>query len=62
MPETTTDNRSNDDAVREARAIYQRVLSGWAMDVLTLRREGLDKPTFRGIDDAPEGAAWRQAA
>ncbi len=41
------DAQANDRAVREARAIYQRVLAGWAMDVLELRRGGLDKPSLR---------------
>lgn len=41
------DAQANDRAVREARAIYQRVLAGWAMDVMELRRGGLDKPSLR---------------
>lgn len=31
----------------QARAMYRRVLSGWAMDALTLRRKGLDRPCAR---------------
>jgi len=42
-----TNAQANREAVREARAIYQRVLAGWAMDVLELRRGGLDRPSLR---------------
>jgi hypothetical protein len=31
-----------------ARRMYQRVLAGWAMDLLALRRAGLDRPGRRG--------------
>jgi hypothetical protein len=34
-------------AEAEARRLFQRVLAGWAMDVLALRRAGLDRPTWR---------------
>jgi hypothetical protein len=44
-----------------ARQMYQRVLAGWAMDLLTLRRAGLDQPGRRGAwargGVAPELAA-----
>lgn len=29
------------------RAMFERVLAAWAMDVLSLRRRGLDRPTVR---------------
>ena len=53
---------SNAAAVREARAIYHRVLTGWAHDVLTLRREGLDKPSLRGMDATLPVTPRRKAA
>lgn len=31
-------------AVDEARAMFRRTLSGWAMDVMELRRRGLNRP------------------
>lgn len=31
----------------EARRMYQRVLARWAMDVMSLRRAGLDSPCLR---------------
>lgn len=50
-------------AVFEARAMFQRVLTGWAMDVLALRREGLDTPTVRAPqDNFPIFQAMRDAA
>lgn len=36
------------DAVMDAKRMFQRMLSGWAMDVLELRRTGMDRPSFRG--------------
>lgn len=36
--------RSSDDPVH---AMYRRVLAGWAMDALSLRRRGLDRPSSR---------------
>lgn len=35
------------EAERVAQAMFQRVLSGWACDVLALRKAGLDRPRFR---------------
>lgn len=32
------------EAEQDARRMYQRVLAGWAMDVLSLRRRGLETP------------------
>lgn len=34
-------------AEAEAKRLFQRVLAGWAMDVLMLRHAGLDRPTWR---------------
>jgi len=50
-----------DPAVREARALYRRVLAGWAFDSLALRRVGLDRPSFRGWDDEAEPGLRRAA-
>lgn len=33
-----------------ARRMFHRMLAGWAGDVLTLRREGLDRPSMRGAE------------
>jgi hypothetical protein len=33
--------------VMNARAMFQRVLSSWAVDVLALRKKGLDRPSLR---------------
>jgi hypothetical protein len=49
-------------AVQEARAIYQRVLAGWAMDALELRRGGLDKPSFRSAGESLPVVPQRRAA
>jgi hypothetical protein len=40
----------------ECRAMFQQTLTRWAMDVLTLRRLGLDRPSFRSIDAVDEGS------
>jgi len=34
-------------AVRRVRALHQRTLRNWAMDALSLRRRGLDRPGLR---------------
>jgi hypothetical protein len=31
----------------EAKVMFQRVVTGWAMDALSLRRRGLDRPSVR---------------
>ena len=54
--------QANADAVREARAIYQRVLAGWAMDVLELRRGGLDRPSLRCTGHSMPMTPQRRAA
>ncbi|MEC9374431.1 MAG: hypothetical protein VYC34_11335 [Planctomycetota bacterium] len=52
-------------AEQMARAMFQRVLKGWAMDALALRQSGLDRPSVRGAI-APaspwSAAAFRKAA
>ncbi len=35
------------DPCAAARRMFERVLTGWAMDVLSLRRRGLDRPGYR---------------
>jgi len=57
-----THAKANTDAVREARAIYQRVLAGWAMDVLELRRGGLDRPSLRCTGETMPMTPCRKAA
>lgn len=57
-----TNAQANIDAVREARAIYLRVLAGWAMDVLELRREGLDRPSLRCTGETLPMTPRRKAA
>ena len=57
-----TSAKANADAVREARAIYQRVLAGWAMDVLELRRGGLDRPSLRCAGETMPMTPHRRAA
>jgi hypothetical protein len=37
------------------RAMFQRTLAGWAMDLLELRRRGLDRP---GRRDGAGGPVW----
>ena len=39
-----------DDAVQEARRMFNRVLAAWAVDLLALRREGRMTPRWRPID------------
>ena len=36
----------------DAKRMFQRVLTGWASDVLALRRNGWDRPCERPIDAA----------
>lgn len=40
------------EAELEARRMYQRTLASWAMDVLSLRRRGLDVPRARRLREA----------
>lgn len=51
-------------ALQDARAMFQRYLTGWAMDALHLRKLGLDTPCWREAvdeDDTPE-SLYRDAA
>jgi hypothetical protein len=34
-------------------AMFRRYLSGWTMDLLELRRRGLDQPSLRGGSNKP---------
>jgi hypothetical protein len=43
------------------RAMFQRVLAAWAVDALSLRRRGLDRPGSRGAAQ-PNGHAERLSA
>jgi hypothetical protein len=47
-------------AVREAQTLYSRMLSGWAMDVLRLRRHGRMRVAWSGPANAAR--TWRRAA
>lgn len=38
---------SSREAVMHAKTMFQHVLSGWASDVLSLRRKNLDRPSVR---------------
>lgn len=42
-----TDGLRTVDPCAEARVMFERVLAAWAMDVLSLRRRGLDRPGHR---------------
>lgn len=60
---TTTDARMQ---VMNAKAMFQRVLTGWASDVLALRKRGWDRPCLRltGTSSVrrPRRAVRRKAA
>jgi hypothetical protein len=48
----------------EVRRMFQRTLGGWAMDLLALRRAGLDTPGRRAGTDRPlmgPGLGWASA-
>jgi hypothetical protein len=51
------------DVEAGAKRMYARMLSQWALDMLQLRRDGLDVPSARGGSDTlvlPSwGGAWR---
>lgn len=38
------------DPRMDAKRMFQRVLSAWAVDVLALRRRGWDRPCVRNLD------------
>jgi hypothetical protein len=46
------------DVTGDVQAMFQRMLTGWAMDALSLRRRGLDRPcrrTCAGVAQAIPG-------
>lgn len=44
-----------------AKSLYARVLSQWAMDLMVLRRDGLDVPSARLGDSVLAQPAWSGA-
>ena len=49
-----------ENAVRQARGMFNRVLAAWAVDLLALRREGITTPQWRSAvqrDDSRRQAA-----
>ena len=46
MQEAAPTSPTLDEAA--ARRLYQRVVTGWALDALALRKRGLDRPCKRG--------------
>ena len=69
--ETTMDHEPVNDSmtptsIAEARArqMFERVLVGWASDLLHLRRQGLTTPGWRVADSTvvEDGLHWRRAA
>ena len=46
-------------AVTEARRLFQRTLAAWVVDLLALRRAGLDQPVWNA---ARRARNWREAA
>ncbi len=51
-----------DRALRESQRLYRRYMSAWAMDVLALRRAGLDRPRRQASLTLPPAAPLRKAA
>lgn len=60
MPQQT--DSSLDPRVLEARRIFQRVLVGWASDLLEVRRLGLEQPVWHAACNEDIEAAPRAAA
>ncbi|MFO0857970.1 MAG: hypothetical protein U0640_11500 [Phycisphaerales bacterium] len=58
-----TPNRSDSVTPIEAaaKALYARVLSQWAIDLMMLRRDGLDVPSARLGDNMLAQPAWSGA-
>jgi hypothetical protein len=48
-----------DAAVLQARRLFERALAGWVMDLLALRRAGLNQPAWNA---ARQARFWRKAA
>ncbi len=46
-------------AVVQARRLFERALAGWVVDLLALRRAGLDQPAWNA---ARQARFWRKAA
>lgn len=49
--------RTGREAVMDAKAMFQRVLGAWAVDVLALRRRGWDRPCLRSPSRGTPGLA-----
>ncbi|HMN40676.1 MAG TPA: hypothetical protein PKE29_07495 [Phycisphaerales bacterium] len=49
------------ESLMNARSMFQRVLSTWAVDVLSLRRRGWDRPCLRLCAARPAEAAGRRS-
>ena len=49
-------------AEARAKAMFDRVLVGWASDLLHLRRQGLNEPGWREQVEGQDGPEWRRAA
>ena len=47
-------------AVCDVHAMFQRMLTGWAMDTLALRRRGLDRPCRRTCAGAAQPLPGRR--
>lgn len=67
-PMPATSILESQQQVMNAKAMFQRVLTGWATDVLSLRKRGWDRPCLRltGTSSVRRtrrgGAARRKAA
>lgn len=64
MVQTTTGRTPSAEAEHLARMMFERILTGWAMDVLSLQRRGLDVPGARAASGRPAAppAEWARAA
>ena len=69
--EATMDDQPVNDSIAptsiaeaRARQMFERVLVGWASDLLHLRRQGLTTPGWRVADPSvvEDGLHWRRAA
>jgi hypothetical protein len=47
-------------SIERSRAMFARVLSAWASDMLVLRSRGLDRPSARRTRGAVGDRDWRQ--
>ena len=52
---------TSEHAAQEARRMFHRFLAAWAMEVLALQRNGLDRPCVRDPWETP-APTLRQAA